>query len=642
MAIDKNIVTFEEKLIRFEKEIEEANERQNTTRMKARNFMFFLILGADEKIKKVLERKVRDLLCNPDACEFWEIDDSSDNVSYGEQFEEVLSAASNKHVDVVDLNNIFLCPVVFVKDRAVKNLVPILDSIGKHARSLGRNAIWQPFTVIHRSVSQYKNIYQSLEQMKNFLSNKEYGATNRCCLLGDQDANGFAVPLENIMQTIAMTVVLQNVDKKTADADKPLLNSASMQIADNLFFTARNAAVTNPIRSLIFQRMCSAIDFFSGKTDEDSRMAASKINYSFLAPYLSAHFEKLPKIDGKITFFPLYAVMDGPDFKKRLEDVISQFYTKPLTGGEKKGELLWNAKSGFLKEYFKGNGSLSYLREVVEGKELSSILRQRSSFQGFEIEPPLPKKSNISAFTSGMYANARRYCNDEVEKGSIRALDDLAEYIASKQTLQAIAEAEDMLKNAKECMQHRIRALRDAETIFVLDSLIATGDTTADFEKEQNKWFSDKGSSGHYGKWNDRFDAMLCDILLGKAPEDRSAMLDVCYDVVKGDIGSNTDYLIELNRECNRDSNRANEFAAIVEKSWCYTLRFVKRSEGNDATCIIGDSDYAFCRTLSEKFHATVFEVPNFDRIDVLHISAPFSLENLMEWEQIEKVGGAE
>ena len=128
--------------------------------------------------------------------------------------------------------------------------------------------------------------------------------------------------------------------------------------------------------------------------------------------------------------------------------------------------------------------------------------------------------------------------------------------------------------------------------------------------------------------------------LLRAIPEDASDLLGVCYDAVKEGGYSNMDYLHRVSDDCAANADRAQEYANTVEKSWCYTLRFLKHEEAMDITCVIGDPTNRFCDVLCERFNGTMFEFKEFDRIDVLHISNPFAPSNIWEWEQILKTRG--
>ena len=644
MTTDTRIGAFEQRLTSIEKDIEEENERANINRMKARYFMFFLLFGADGQTRDMLERKVRDLLCNPNACAFLQMDgEAGAAASCDEAFEQVLLQAANRHVDVQNLNTVFLCPVLFVTHMQCEDVVPVLQSVDRFVQLAGKTPIWQPFAVMQRSVSQYANLHRALSQIGAFIRADKSGSVQRCCLLSDQDSNGFSVPQENIMQTIAMTVALQNVETQSAGAAQPIY--ASVKISSNaagdgsLFFTARNAAITNPVRSLTLQRMNSAMDFFAGKTDDACEAALGRLDYSFVRQVLQPYMEKLPTLYDKVTFFPLYAVIGGADLQKRLQAVIDAYYVAPLRGGGAEAAQLAAAKEAFLQRFFAANGSLAMLRELAEEKKLSSAFLQysKNAVGMLPLEDPLPNRPKLAEFNSGLYLQARRYCEDLVCKAEITLLEQLGDYLCSNAMIAAVSHTEQVLKQAQACVAARIRTLRNAETVLVLEQTVRR----TDFDAVQAGWFADRAADdpARYAGYNKRFDAMIYQMLLEDGQTDYSALLEICYQAVKGSGYSNMAYLQRLSEECERNEDRAAEFASIVEKSWCYTLRFLKHDENSDTTCIIGDPKNRFCSVLQQRFKGSLFAFNGFDRIDVLHISAPFRADNIWEWEQIRQKG---
>lgn len=638
MYNDKMTESFELKIAQIEKEIEEENSRSNINRIKARHFMFFILLGADEETRATLEQKVRDLLRNPDACEFIEITDVESSDSYNELVQQAIDRASSKLVDVQDLNHFFLCPVLFSNNTSKVDTVSTLRSINQYVLDLGKDPIWQPFVVINISVEQYENIYNAFSDMKDFIRSGTAGnheIINRCCVLSDKDGNGFQVTLENIMQTIAMTVVLQNVASEKSVSDQAVANTvtiASNSIENNdLFFTARNAAITHPIRSITMQRMRSAIDYFSGKTDESSNDALAHINYSFINKIIKPVFDKLPTINQKITYFPLYSVIQGPDFEKRIASVAYKFYEEPLRGEEAISKQLDQAKEAFLGNFFAANGSLSYLKQLIQDGTLAKNFMDNAKNSLFspDSNEQLPDKPKLSEFNSGVYLNVRNRCKAMIDGAGTKLLTDLSTSLCDESTIAAIDKIEETFTCAKDVVDERIRKLSALETVLVLDR---------GHDNSRDKWIVDAAAKNpkEYSEFNKEFDSLIYKMIQQKEIADIGLMLDVCYKAAKNK-DSNIEYLNKLSYECQVNEDRAVEFASAVEKNWCYTLRFMKHDEHTDITCIIGDPENRFCHVLKNRFDATLYEFKGFDRIDVLHISAPFAPENIREWSKIEE-----
>ncbi len=639
MDRDNLMDLLKQKLQQIEKNMEEDNGRAKLNRMPARYFMFFFVFGKDEEEKRILERKVKALLCNPDACEILYIRRDPE-ISYGKQAEDVLKNAADKHIDVTDLNTVFLCPVIFAGNEVGAEVLPILKEIDAYMNRSGHEAVWQPTVIIEKNVSEYKNIYFAVSEIKRFITEMPEGRVNRCLLLSNLDENGFVVPQENLMQTVAMTVMLQNVVSKNSGDSQNIRSrvncSSTKEDGKDLFFTARNAAVTNPIRSLLLQRMASAITFFSKKHPDNSAMA--RIDYTNVFRIMSRYLSKLPQCGGRITLFPLYSVMADASLHRRLEQVIREKYVEPLCGDGVRKNQLDEAKAWFLRDYFLQNGSLAGLKEVLANNLLEHDFLQHKMdcYDVVPLDAPVPDRKKLGAFIGGEYESAHRYCEELIRGCGWKLLEDTAKQLTQPEMLHRIDSIEETMEFMKDCIHTRLRQLKDVETVLVVEQT----EQRTEFDDVQSSWLENAvlNNPTEYAASIRRFDEIVYNLLLGNTA-DYGAMLEVCYEAIRKSAYSNNEYLNRVSEECMVNEERAGEFAETVEKNWCYTLRFLTSDETKDATCIIGDSRNAFCKILREKFKGTLFDFNGFDRIDVLHISGAFSPENLLEWKQIEEVG---
>ena len=641
MVRDVQIDTLKQKILQIEKTIEEENGRIKLNRMPARYFMFFFIIGGEEESCLILERKVKALLSNPDACEFLQITKCNNDESYGEKVEKVLRNAANNRIDVQDLNTIFLCPIIFAKNDIGNDVIPILSEIDSFMNHSGHEAIWQPTIIIEKNVSEYKNIYFTISEIKRFITTMPEGKVNRCCLLSNLDENGFVVPKESIMQTIAMMVVLQNVITKNAGDSQAIRSrvtrSSTTEDGCHLFFTARNAAVTNPTRSLLLQRMCSAIDFFSKKNTENNIM--SRINYSFVSRIMNQYILSLPHHAGKVTLFPLYGVMNDSTLHSQLEKIIKEKYYEPLCGEKIRKVQIDKARDMFLENYFSENGSLENLKRLVNDNSIEREFLQHKMdcYNAIEIDMPATDKKKLFEFQGGDYEQARIHCERLIKDSAWELLETLGKQLSHPDMIRSIEFVQEFIESVKSCIQNRLRQLKDVETVLVVEQT----ERRTDFGDVQSSWFEDAvlNNPKEYADFIKRFDTIIYSMLQNNNTDNCSELLQVCYDAIRHSAYSNNDYLNRVGEECMVNEERAYEFAAVVEKSWCYTLRFLSFDETKDATCIIGDSHNCFCRNLCDKFNGTLFDFNGFDRIDVLHISGAFSPENILEWEQIESLG---
>lgn len=641
MVRDVQIDTLKQKLLQIEKNIEDENGRAKLNRMPARYFMFFFLIGGEEESQSILERKVKALLRNPDACQFMNITSPGEDAGYGAEAEKILRTAADNRVDVQDLNTIFLCPVIFANNKIGDRIIPILKDIDSYMNQSGHESIWQPTVIINKNVSEYKNIYLTISQIKQFITGMPEGKVNRCCLLSNLDENGFVVPKENIMQTVAMTVVLQNVITDNAGDSQTIRTkvsrSSTAEDGQHLFFTARNAAVTNPTRSLLLQRMCSAIDYFSQKNDANNAMA--RIDYSFVAQIMDQYMTNLPQHGGAITLFPLYSVMSDSYLHAKLEKIIKEKYYEPLYGDQIRNSQIAKAKAMLLERYFAADGSLSELRTLINDKKLEVEFMQhkQACYSNKRIVYPDTSNKKLFEFKTGEYEMARDYCEKLIRNSGWELLAAVEKQLSQPDMIKAIDASQELLELVKSCIQTRLRQLKDVETVLVVEQ----NESRTGFDDVQNKWFADAvlNNPKEYEAFNKKFDFIIYSLLQNNI-DNCGEILQICYDAIKHSAFSNEAYLGKISDECMINEERAQEFIAVVEKSWCYTLRFLNQDETKDATCIIGDSKNCFCGKLRDKFSGSLFDFKNFDRIDVLHISGAFSPENILEWKQIESVGG--
>lgn len=640
MVSDSQRKLLEKRLAQIEKEIFDDNNKETANRMPAKFFMLFLLIGGSTELADLLQRKVQGLLSNPKACAFLNPNDNTDK-TLGQQVDQVLQEAAKSYVDVKNLNTVLLCPILFAETYEKSSLEMTLGSVREYLSLTGKAPIWQPYLVLNGNLEYYSQTYNGVIDMETFVTGLPEGTVNRCCILSNQDENGFAVPVENILETIAVCSVLQNTKPENPDVAQVINRKVCADANDKnnreLFFTARSASVSNPVRSVTYQRMISAINFFSGDTDAESDDAMKRMNFHFIVELLEPYIGKLPHLDGQLSFFPLYGVMTGGSLHERLNQQINKYYREPLYGTAARESLSPAVRRRFFTMFFRNNGSLKELDDLIRTGTLENRMKQHVhecyGNHPMEIEPA--NKRDIQPFLIGEYKAARDCCEQLIKDAGNHFLSELISDLSDKKTLNAIDEVRQSLEAVRQCMMDRQRQLRDIEIV------LGVGKTElyATFDAVQDNWFEYIARSDErMGQLNRRFDGMVCEMLLTSV-EDFSEILRVCYDAVKDRIDTNAAYLQKLSDECAADPSKAAEFATAIEHSWCYTIRFIQRHAEEDVTCLIGDKENSFCQELQRRFNATHFEFHGFDKLGVLHVSAPFKAADLFAWNQIEAQG---
>ncbi len=629
-------------LAQIEKNIEEENGRIKRNRMPARYFMFFFLIGGEEESKILLERKVKELLSNPDACAFLQISEKAD-IDYGQMIEETLKNAANNHVEVDDLNYVFLCPIVFSGNSLGAGVNTILRDIDSFIDKVGIMSVWQPVIIINKSAAEYKKIYFAVNEMTDFISQMSDEKVNRCCLLSNLDENGFAIPSENIMQMVAMTVVLQNVatnDDDVCRTVKSRVGRSNNVGGDDsaLFFTVKNVAVTNPKRSLVLQRISSAIDYFSTMSDKDNVL--SKIRYSFISDIMSEYVSKLPHHGNRITLFPLFGIMEDRELHAKLEKMIREKYYEPIYGDKVRREQTEKAKLMFLQSFFAANGSLLTLKDHITNKTLEQEINshQNSCGIGKEIEIPYLDNKKLACFKNSEYERAAATCATFINTCGGKLLETVGKQISDPDMIRNIEDTQDSIEKVKECIERRLRQLKNIETVLV----VGQTEQYTRFDDVQYSWVKSmlEGNTDEYSELSRKFNGLIY-LLLTNRDVECGKILEDCYDAIKSSIESNDAFMEAVDKECRTNEIRGDEFVAVIKRSGRYPLRF-HGAQLQEAICIIGDSRNALCRKLSEKLDGTMYDFKNFDRVGVLHISGVFSPENIMEWQQIKAAAEGE
>lgn len=625
-----------EKIIQIEEQIDTDSKNINTNRMPAKKYMIFLLIGVDTEVQDTLKRKVRNLLSNPSACEFLtltELETSEQIDELVSNVEKILLESSKNHVEVQDLNNVLVCPIIFTEKGIFSKTVMVLDRVDQYMRKSGRSAIWQPFLVNNIEIAQYKNIYDGIQLILDFYKTEKSGVINRCCILGNHDEKNFEVPLENILQTIASTAVLQNTDTMNADSFATFTSKIRLDTneisGDKIFYTSRNIAISNPKRSYIFSRMNEAIEYFAGDTDVTSQVALDRLDYSFVKMLIRPYYDRLPRCANKITMFPLYAVIEGSDMIERLKKIIETYYYAPLYQSSESSRMLIDAKNEFLKQFFRNNGSLQLLSEAItSGKLQNAILNTRKDyFVGVELDDIQTGNKKTQPFLQGNYLAAKERCLKIIQEFPSKVMEELAKNLTDCEMEHLVNDSINMLEETKRLINEKCRRLQEVE-IQLLD----------DDTNERSNWIETLAVTNQkqFEDLNKKFDYQIYSLMVNNG-EEFTKILDICYDAVKTTACTNLEYLKKIGEEFSRNPDKDGDFFEKIRKNWTYTIRFIGRDISNDATCVIGDSDNAFCRNLISKFNATLFDFKNFDRIDVLHLSAAFSPENIREWEEIKK-----
>lgn len=616
------------------------------SRMPTNYFTAFMLIGGDERMLTRLHSLVEGLVENADAYAFfcWE-----ENI--GKRVHDELRLASEKYVNVTNLDTILLCPIYFASEGTD---VSLLEGAKAVRESVPSNVVqlWQPYLVINWDTHRYVEAYKGITRIKELMDAIPRERMHRCCLLSDRDENNFAVESENILETIALCTVLQNTKPENGEVTGEISRKVCCEVTDaesgKIFFTAKSASVCNPVRTVTLQRMISAFKYMCGDTDKtgnanvsEQKSVLERMRFDFLAQALEPYMAELPyNKEGEVSFFPLYGVMgqnDG-DLQECLRKQINEYYVTPLSGD---GKLAENVRSGFFKALFDAKGSLDELRKIIQdiGTKGDKVLSEKVGAPGgvkFE-EAPRSQRAK-SVLSSGRYAKAREGCKSYVENAGKMHLKNLAEELKKSETMEMIRYVQEQMDIVVQCIENRLNGLGKIEIALPLGQTM----NQRDFAQVQDGWFEMQVQNGERKNDIERkrseFSAETRRMIqTGKGHAEK--LLTCCYEAVRGEMQSNRAFIDALGVECASNEQKATAHASCVAAGWSYPLHFINRDSSSDITCLVGDAENSLCTVLNRRFNAKLFQFSKLDKLGVLHVSSAFGVTEIMTWNDIEKLG---
>ena len=642
----------QEKVAQIEASAVERSSSRAMRQISTDYYMFFFLIGFDDKTREMLNGNIQSMLRNRDVYGYAAIQGEQDLGKIGPWMTEKLTQAARSHADVGDLNTVYLAPIQAVGSGSTELFEKTTQAISDCVRYLHKEAYWQPFLMLRHGPNSAKENARTIVAMEKWIQASRAGIMNRCCLLSQRDNAGFEIPIENLMHTIAMTAIMQiavqrELSNEVADAKSSIRQRVARNLQgedrDALFFTSRCVTVENPVRTLTLQRIRSAFDFFCGETDETSKNALQEMQYNFLGGVVRRNTEKLPQVNGRVSLIPIYSVMDGPQLEDRLWDFAAKTYKDPLFSETARNTLLRYGIPAFLDEYFGNNGAL---RELV--KIDPNYVKLPGNVYSPELEDWYPSPKVASKFPHPAYDKVFQYCGKLVREYGATAFYELVRAIAGKSDSDEYSVkkgAEKLLadlEEIREILQERIRQLSSIETIL----LTGKTDVRKDARELSNAWLKDYSvsHSSQIREQNRQFDGALMRSLTKQVvdlPEDfwqrenqneLLSLLEACEIAISGAADNNATYLQELAQACYNKDLLA-EFFLEIRRGWSYSIQFLGGGElHGDTAILLADMSNPFCQQLKDNFKAQSASVRGYDRIDILHLSAPFTPDKLHGW----------
>ncbi len=606
-------------------------------------YSLFLLIGADESVSRTMQRKAESLLRDSRTCGFVEIPDADSfdlaavQTSVNERTAELLRNASESHVSVKTLSEVFVSPVVFANANASRHLSEIILGAQRYFRSTALTVYWQPFLVAEIETRDYPKIYHSINAVTALLrdlgdSGSEghtTGFCNCCCMLSNRDTQNLAVPMEQLLNTVVVVSLLQTA----TDALKGInLRYYSDAAQDKPFFTARNISVSIPHRCLFLDRASENLSRFSETTNQEGTLP--RMNFTFLPKLLRPYFAKLPQEAGCISLLPLMSLM--PD-KRAMDSFVHSYYISILQNPAAQQAQLKTLCEEFLREFFARDGSLDELSELFEpgsalrdafNKYANKTILQGIDFPSADLLPSNPANPNAKDYAFQVLQWLQNYPRQLIAQFSS---DDPSGGQHQKVALkQSIDKLRHMLQEMSAVLKQQKNALSTVE--LYLDSAAGTG--------VRNAYYDDASIHG-----NNDFDRCICEMLLS-GQDERAKLLDICAVGGGTNFTSGKKYLDSLDAVCS-DETRLHALLQRVQGQWEYPLRFSANAANNNSssgdTCVLGNSTRPFFKALvdflrNHNVQTQQLQSPTDDRMEILHLSPSFALSSFDLWPSIRQL----
>ena len=603
-------------------------------RVAMRHFMIFLLFGSHSQgnndVEAILYGHVRDMLSSTESFTLFQ----ADSTTSPDKVWEVYDKATINGCNIENNNTVILYPVFILKPSGETNDIDVVKKISTRFLNEGRTVVWQPFIIAPSNLPACRDTFLSCaEKLKSAMDHKHHNEEiNNACVLSTSDERGMHVPVERLMQTVAVTAVLFNAAAQEGFLPADMLRSFRHDPHNGKYlFTSRSVSVTHPIRTLMLNRLLMAIAFFSGDTDQSAGEAMNNIDYTFIRNMAEQNLAKLPHRGDYIDFMPLAAVMPGSEYEARLRFFAEQLYWNPVCSPGAINALKPEMVKQFFHNFFQANGSLTLLFNILSTRSLRGITERGGSPLLHELEPVPLQPKELKSYKSA-YDKWGRLCLNEINDLPKKMVAALEEELQKKEYLDRVREEKQCLDTLRSSIQQELSRMANYELCL---------------ENDPRDWF-ETFVGKHRAEAADRnrfFDNLFASAIINPNADkmDRyTKILDLCYQFLTLSIVSHDQYMNTLS-EKSREQKRVDDYFIKIREHLLFTVPLLMQNEQEQANYIIGNPESALFNGIAA--HATPgmsrLPVRNYDRIDLLRVSATFSVD-VIKLGQPQAQGGEE
>jgi|GEM_PF-6620301 len=602
--------------------------------IKIEQYIVFVLIGTEQNESKpsmenkYIRYKAKLLLSDPHTCDVIDLPafDINAEVDYSiivsSLIEKTVKKAADDHVNVLDLNTIYVCPVVIGSNTQGQYTGQILTGIKQYSQKSHKNIRWQPFVLIQNSTNKVEENQNTISALHEFFLSEE--TCTKCCVLSDVDENGFTVEYENNLGVIVLAAILQVVGNKGARNSCTTYQQMLVKKDDNWCFTAKNATISLPIRSITLRRVLSVFNAFFLKQTNLNTWERMEISLNdFLEPY----YNRLVNDNGSISTYPLYAApVEYPE--QILKYITKKYYHDQMLGVADEEGIQNQLYNYILDEFFNQNGSLRDIVNITDDSRKS--LREKSKFLTY----PVTSKPDISAKNQRKFELHQKYEDNLKRWLSLFGQKLLEKVVASerfrydlpKKASLLIFRINDILQNVK----NQIKKYESSEIVTVVQST----PIDSDLEAYTDHWFENTSNrnSQTVAHANMKFNKAIMKMLTGVEDDvnDDLKLLEICFNYVKDNQESFSKYMMQVSETCNVDQSRADEIAQKSDLCLTYPIRIMKSKKDNHTdTIIIGNSGNSLPSILANRLNAKILNIEDTSIIEIFRTSTPFSHRDL-------------
>lgn len=389
------------KLAKIIAELENVRTFNDDSYLATTHFVIFLLFGCNDEQHNLLSTRANKIIADRQAYALIKVE--GNDVVKAVEYE--IEKASERHVKVEDLNEIHICPVIISENGKVEQYSTIVKSVDGYLKGRTIRSEWKSFLILNTLA---ENAADWLDKVAETV--RELGTHNscRCCVLTRYDEAYMRVAEERLLTTVLFVAFLNVVPRTRTDIGMHIAYQESSP--DKLFYTAQTAFIENPVVSRILGRMIGLMERF-----RDSIPSESDVDMGFMQGILRSLYDNMPHEGKSISFLPLFSVIPGPDFTRRLKEFTNKYYLSSSISETNKKKMFSSIASQFLQSHIKAGLGVDALMSLIDNnKEIEKLSKVQVLGISMSDLPDYPLKIKVHGESIEKYAACAHWLKHEL------------------------------------------------------------------------------------------------------------------------------------------------------------------------------------------------------------------------------------